>query len=51
MRNTTLCLMIVLASASCGSAGAAGVKPGPVVSWGKPDVSFDDYRKDAIECG
>jgi hypothetical protein len=51
MRNTTLCLMIALAAISCGSASAAGVRPGPVVSWGKPDISFDDYRKDSIECG
>lgn len=51
MRNTTICLAILLAAASCGSAGAAGMKPAPIVSWGKPDVSFDDYRKDSIECG
>lgn len=51
MRNTIVRLAIVLAAALCGSAGAASAKPAQVVSWGKPDVSFDDYRKDSIECG
>jgi hypothetical protein len=48
MRNRAVCLAIALSSAVFGPANA---KPAPVVSWGKPGVSFDDYRKDSIECG
>jgi len=51
MRNRAVCLALVLSFAVFGSASAGGAKPAPVVSWGKPDVSFDDYRKDSTECG
>lgn len=51
MRNRAICLALVLSSAPFGSASAGGATSAPVVSWGKPDVSFDDYRKDSTECG
>src|SRR5690349_8331239 len=32
-------------------ATSAVAAPAPQESWGKPGVSFDQYRQDAVECG
>lgn len=32
-------------------ATSAAAAPAPKESWGKPGVSFDQYRQDAVECG
>jgi hypothetical protein len=48
MRSQTVCLAIALSLALF---SAASGKPAPAVSWGKPNVSFDDYRRDSIACG
>jgi hypothetical protein len=32
-------------------ASSAQGAPAPELSWGKPGVSFDQYRQDAVECG
>lgn len=44
-------LVMALSLALVCSASMAGPRTAPVVSWGKPGVSFDDYRNDAAACG
>lgn len=51
MRNRASCLALATFVASLGLAGISRAETPPVVSWGKPGVSFDDYRRDSIECG
>lgn len=51
MRNEGARAAMALCFAFVGSASLAGSKAPPVVSWGKPGVSFDDYRSDSIACG
>jgi hypothetical protein len=42
--------LIGLASAALAAAPASAVGKSKNVSWGKPDVSFADYRADALQC-
>ena len=42
-------ILIALAAAA-GLAGAAAAANAPQTSWGKANVSFDDYRSDATAC-
>lgn len=49
MRDRTFRLAI--AAALLGFPGLAAERPVPVTSWGKPGVSFEDYRRDSIACG
>lgn len=51
MRNRVVRLAMAVPFALVCTAGVAGPKAAPVVSWGKPGVSFADYRKDSVECG
>lgn len=41
---------LALAAAAL-AAGAAQAAPAPRESWGKPGVSYEAYRADALECG
>lgn len=45
-RGPTIVIGVVLAS----SAGAHAADRPRIESWGKPDVSFDQYRADSVEC-
>lgn len=45
-----MCLPLAVLLAA-GLADAASAAPRPQQSWGKAGVSFEDYRKDAVECG
>lgn len=42
---------LAIAAALVGLPGLAAERPAPVTSWGKPGVSFEDYRQDSIACG
>jgi hypothetical protein len=44
-----LAALIALAAAA-GLAGPAGAATRPALSWGKPGVSFEEYRADATAC-
>jgi hypothetical protein len=50
MRRPIL-IAILLAASAVPAAAAKLVSPGFNISWGKPGVSLDRYRQDAIECG
>jgi hypothetical protein len=49
MRYRTFRLAIV--TALLGFPGLAAERPAPATSWGKPGISFEDYRRDSIACG
>jgi hypothetical protein len=41
------CFVALIAIATAGAAGAAP----PMLSWGKPGVTLEQYRTDAVDCG
>ncbi|MGR4863228.1 hypothetical protein [Caulobacter sp. LARHSG274] len=51
MRNGAIGLAIAISITAFGLPSIAKSQKAPVLSWGKPEVSFDDYRRDSIECG